>query len=386
MNRFDFSKIKDKAKELFSSEVKVSKSIQDEIKIYNERFPKWLEPLHKINMNNGESEGNIGEFSESEISGDSYEEQAWSFFVGKGFTKKCTAGIMGNLQQESGINPTVIQGGGRGPGTGLVQWGDSMDGGRWNSLERWAKSEGKDKWDMHTQLNYLWIEMTNGSHDSYWRRAGSAIGVDLSGSKEVPVKKFGAINNIEKAMIAFELTIERAGKKHNQTRLKYANNFYEKYKDWSPGASGTSSGSFQKPHRNANYTVTSPFGYRIHPIKKTKKLHSGIDVSSGKHTPLYTVAAGKVVQSTFMAGGWGNYVVVNHGVIGKKEVFSLYAHMNKPSILKIGQTISGSTQVGIEGTTGSSTGIHLHLEIREGTPGQSWSSGKPVDPKNYINF
>lgn len=387
MSRFDFGQIRDKAKELFSSEMEISRGIQDEVKRYNERYPKWMEPLDKMVMEGG---GNIGEFSEGQMTGDTYEEQAWSYFLGKGFNKKAIAGVMGNLQQESGINPTTIQGNGRGPGTGLVQWGDSMDGGRWNALEKWAKAEGKDKWDMQTQLDYLWLEMTNGSHDAYWRRAGTAVGIDLSGSKEEPVKKFGAINNIEKAMIAFELTIERAGKKHNETRLKYANNFYEKYKNWDPSMVTTSSASrkYLPPHRDQWYTVTSEFGGRHDPHTGKWAGHGGIDVSSGANTPLYTAAAGKVEykETNYGSNSWGNYVVINHGKSGNKTIYTLYAHMKDPSPLSIGQMIGDNTQVGVEGTTGKSTGNHLHLEFIEAKSGQTWGNGEKVNPRNYISF
>lgn len=387
LSRFDFGQIRDKAKELFSSEVEISRGIQDEVKRYNERYPKWMEPLHKMVM---EGRGNIGEFSEGQMTGDTYEEQAWSYFLGKGFNKKAIAGVMGNLQQESGINPTTIQGNGKGPGTGLVQWGDGMDGGRWNALEKWAKAEGKDKWDMQTQLDYLWLEMTNGSHDTYWRRAGEAVGIDLSGTKEEPVKKFGAIDNIEKAMIAFELTIERAGIKHNETRIKYAKGFYEKYKDWDPNmvTVSSSSGKFLPPHRDEWYSVTSEFGWRIHPIHGTKRLHGGIDLSSGKNTQLYTAGAGKVEHKETNYGntGWGNYIVINHGKVGNKTLYSLYAHMKDPSPLSVGQTIGDNTKIGFEGTTGSSTGNHLHLEFIEAKSGQTWGNGEKVNARNYITF
>lgn len=387
MALFDWSGFRDVARGQYQEEFENSKSLQDEVKVFNERFPKALEPLHelieKINAASG-SGGELGEFSNGTVAGDTYEEQAWSYFLGKGFEKKCIAGIMGNFEQESGIDPTTIQGGGKGPGTGLIQWGDSMDGGRWNALEKWAQEQGRDQWDMVTQLDYLWIEMTNGSHDTYWHRAGQKVGHDLSGSGEAPVKKFGAIDHIEDSMKIFELTIERAGHKAYGTRLGYANNFYEKYKDWDPSMSSGGDGSFSVPHKT-DYTVTSEYGYRTHPIDGNRKLHAGIDVSTGKNTPIYPIANGSVVVNKSHSG-WGNYLVVDHGVIKDKQMFSLYAHLVNKASAGVGQSVTTDTEIGREGTTGSSTAIHLHLEVSEMSPGSSWSSGSTVDPRNHITF
>ena len=102
-------------------------------------------------------------------------------------------------------------------------------------------------------------------------------------------------------------------------------------------------------------------------------------------TPIYPVANGKVVVNK-LGSSAGYNVVIDHGVVNGKQVFSRYMHMNKKSSLKVGQTVTVNTQIGEEGSTGDSTGYHLHLEITELAAGSSYSYGSHVDPKNYIEF
>ena len=382
MVRFDLSSFRFMVKEEYNNEVKTSKSIQDEVKKYNERFPSWLEPLYKIGASTGSDSISIGEFSEGMIVGDTDKEKIWSFFLGKNFNKKAIAGIIGNIGQETGgsYDPKHIQEGGKGPGTGLIQWGDKLDGGRWNLLEDWASKEGKDKWATETQMEWLWIEMNQQYHLNLFSRNLKKFNYSTGSDT---LEAFGKVDDIEDAMMIFELTIERAGIKHYPRRLKYAQDAYDELKDWSPNMS-TSNGVFVEPYKT-NYKENSQFGYRIHPIHKVRRLHAGIDLAAGMRTPIYPVANGKVVVNK-LGSSAGYNVVIDHGVVNGKQVFSRYMHMNKKSSLKVGQTVTVNTQIGEEGSTGDSTGSHLHLEITELPAGSKYSSGNHVDPKNYITF
>lgn len=108
---------------------------------------------------------------------------------------------------------------------------------------------------------------------------------------------------------------------------------------------------------------------RKHPLTGKSKLHSGIDIAGGG--PIVAARAGKVVQATY-SGGFGYTVLIDHG----DGYSSRYAHM-KPSLsVAPGQTVSQGQQLGIMGTTGTSTGVHLHFEILKG--------GSTVDPLPYI--
>ena len=117
------------------------------------------------------------------------------------------------------------------------------------------------------------------------------------------------------------------------------------------------------------WKVTSPFGWRVHPIKKTKKHHNGVDIwQGGATTYLEACFDGKVVgvsTSTDPAGA-GNKVVVQSTVMGKKITWT-YFHMVAGSIkVKVGQKIEAGTIVGKMGDTGFATGKHVHWEIWKG--------------------
>lgn len=148
-------------------------------------------------------------------------------------------------------------------------------------------------------------------------------------------------------------------------------------------------GLFQNPFAGKPYTKTSNYGMRIHPIRKTPKLHSGTDLvaAAGAGAPIHAIGDGEVVISKFDSG-WGNYVVIDHGIIpeidGSKNTFSLYAHMQTGSVkVSAGQKVVKGQQVGGMGTTGSSTGDHLHLEMHVGT---SFSNRQSFDPAMVFDF
>lgn len=106
------------------------------------------------------------------------------------------------------------------------------------------------------------------------------------------------------------------------------------------------------------YTITSMYGGRIHPITGKPSNHTGTDVAAPRNTPIKSARGGVVTISTYN-NSYGNYVVVDHG----GGVATLYAHMNSRAV-KEGQVVSQGQLLGYVGTTGSSTGYHLHFELR----------------------
>ncbi|MCK5822723.1 MAG: M23 family metallopeptidase [Bacteroidales bacterium] len=114
----------------------------------------------------------------------------------------------------------------------------------------------------------------------------------------------------------------------------------------------------------------SGFGYRIHPIYKTRKMHTGIDLTAPTGTKIYATGDGKVIKSGISKGGYGKRVIINHN-FGYKTV---YAHLNK-IVVRAGQKINRGELIGFVGSTGVSTAPHLHYEVRR--------NNKPVNPVNY---
>jgi hypothetical protein len=116
-----------------------------------------------------------------------------------------------------------------------------------------------------------------------------------------------------------------------------------------------------------DWKVTSLMGWRVHPIKKVKKHHNGTDIVS-KHEPCWIEAPydGTVINVGNNPNGFGNSVTIAHSINGVRYV-TLYAHMKNGSIkVKKGQAITAGTPLGKMGTTGMSTGKHLHWELQKG--------------------
>lgn len=107
--------------------------------------------------------------------------------------------------------------------------------------------------------------------------------------------------------------------------------------------------------------ISSSFGWRVHPISGGWTFHSGTDIAAGCGTPIYAGASG-VVTYAGSNGGYGNYVEIDHG-----GVSTGYAHTQWGAILvSVGQPVAAGQQISSVGTTGNSTGCHLHLELRRG--------------------
>ena len=116
--------------------------------------------------------------------------------------------------------------------------------------------------------------------------------------------------------------------------------------------------------------MTSRYGYRTHPIYGDRRLHAGIDIGSGSGAPVVAAAAGTVILSYF-SESYGNLIVIDHGVLGGRQVTSAYAHQSQ-RVAQEGDAVSAGELIGRVGSTGNSTGPHLHFEVRE--------DGEPVDP------
>ena len=121
----------------------------------------------------------------------------------------------------------------------------------------------------------------------------------------------------------------------------------------------------------SGWKLTSPFGMRTHPILKTQRMHNGIDMACAQGTPIYATRAGKVTQASYQAGGAGNYVSINH----LDGFSSIYMHMTH-YVVSVGQTVSAGQLIGYVGSTGLSTGPHLHFGISY--------AGTYVNPLAYV--
>jgi len=126
-----------------------------------------------------------------------------------------------------------------------------------------------------------------------------------------------------------------------------------------------------QPVSNKNLSrMASGYGYRIHPIYKTRKMHSGMDFSAKTGTPIYATGDGKISKVRRSRRGYGNHVIIDHG-FGYK---TLYAHMKKYAV-KRGQKVKRGEVIGYVGSTGTSVAPHLHYEVHK--------DGRKINPVNF---
>ncbi|WP_288658626.1 phage tail tip lysozyme [uncultured Enterococcus sp.] len=295
----------------------------------------------------------------------------WTILKARGYSEYAAAGILGNIQGEVGasMNPDTEQLGG--PAYGIVQWDGSayplVGSPTWNGREyvqRLMNTAGiqEDYRSIEAQVKLLDWCMFNGQ----W----------LGKVNPTTVSGFKSINDAKSAAYAFEMNFERPASAHPE-RQNYAQSWYNKLHGLtSPEPGGNFICPIQKP-----VTVTSECGWRTSPINGGQEFHNGIDLVNGNpNTPVFAALDGEVVQAGANYYDWyGNYVVIKHNN-GK---WTGYAHLSRIDV-SVGQKVQKGAQIGLMGTTGPSTGEHLHFQIMK----NYWP--QPVvdfeNPRNYIQF
>lgn len=295
----------------------------------------------------------------------------WTMLKARDYSEYAAAGILGNIQGEVGasMNPDTEQLGG--PAYGIVQWDGSayplVGSPTWNGREyvqRLMNTAGiqEDYRSIEAQVKLLDWCMFNGQ----W----------LGKVNPTTVSGFKSINDAKSAAYAFEMNFERPASAHPE-RQNYAQSWYNKLHGLtSPEPGGNFICPIQKP-----VTVTSECGWRTSPINGGQEFHNGIDLVNGNpNTPVFAALDGEVVQAGANYYDWyGNYVVIKHNN-GK---WTGYAHLSRIDV-SVGQKVQKGAQIGLMGTTGPSTGEHLHFQIMK----NYWP--QPVvdfeNPRNYIQF
>lgn len=126
--------------------------------------------------------------------------------------------------------------------------------------------------------------------------------------------------------------------------------------------------------------ITSPFGMRMHPIDHVRKMHNGIDISTHKDNLLATENNGKVIKTGFDSKGGGNFVKVEYNRPDGNKTITTYCHLSQIDV-KVGDTVNAGQKIGVSGSTGKSTGDHLHFAIDQVA---SDGSSRKVDPASYL--
>lgn len=153
------------------------------------------------------------------------------------------------------------------------------------------------------------------------------------------------------------------------TNIERANRLLEQMEQLNLYRMAAEGAPFANPLKSS-YRLSSPFGYRRHPVTGGRRMHNGLDMAAGKGTDIFSTADGIVTFAGWHAG-YGNYVTIQH----EFGIETRYGHMSRIRVKK-GQRVSRGQQIGDMGSTGQSTGTHLHYEVRV--------NEKPVNPMNYI--
>ncbi|WP_372645891.1 M23/M56 family metallopeptidase [Ancylomarina sp.] len=139
----------------------------------------------------------------------------------------------------------------------------------------------------------------------------------------------------------------------------------------------TSKAIFSSPIKPAEKVwISSPYGYRMHPIKKKKLYHAAVDIAAPKGTPIYAIADGlvKKLQANHVEGkAYGRFIIIQH----EGNIASLYSQMDAYSV-ELGEKVHKGDVIGFVGTSGVSTGPHLHFEIKK--------NGENINPADLIDF
>ncbi len=158
-------------------------------------------------------------------------------------------------------------------------------------------------------------------------------------------------------------------KSRNATEKDYQAGIRAQYGSGSSLGAGQIKNGWAVP---ANGYISSPYGYRVHPISGAVRFHAGTDIANAAGTPIYAAASG-VVEYAGWNGGYGYYVRINHG----NGLTTAYGHIQSGGILvRMGQEVTVGQNIARMGTTGSSTGNHLHFEVRQ--------NGATTNPVAYL--
>lgn len=292
--------------------------------------------------------------------------QVWAMALSAGFTQQAAAALLGNAQGESDANPTADEGNGApGFGYGLFQWTDSTgaNSGRIYMINLMTQANITDNPDTITaQFKLLMWHAPNGQ----WI---------ATNAYPYTWNQFMTLTDIATATTAFEKNFERPLNDHPE-RIGWATDWFNRFKDLkAPQPQG-----YVVPIANP-VTVTSEFGWRTSPINGSQEFHNGIDLVNGNpNTPIFVSKEGTVVTAGAQYFDWyGNYVVIRHS----DGIYTGYAHLSRVDV-SAGQTVTAGQQIGLMGTTGPSTGEHLHFQFMdEFYPS---SNAHFLEPRNFINF
>lgn len=287
-----------------------------------------------------------------------------SSLLGKGWTKNAIAGILGNMQSESTINPGIWQSldeGNMNMGFGLVQWTPA------SKYINWANGRKLPYREMDSNLARIQYEVDN---NIQWINS-----LDPKGRTFKQFTKSSDSAN-DLAMV-FIKAYERPADPNQPNRGTQAEH-------WFSTLSGDGSGGGGKPvfPTTAGLEITTHYGWRTHPITGEQDFHAAIDIGGGGvNHPIYATQDGTIIDNYLQDGG-GWCIRIQH--VGDPYL-SQYLHLAEQSPITVGSSVTKGQEIATMGTTGNSTGIHLDFAIGKSNAGWFTEEGT-IDPELYLNM
>lgn len=275
----------------------------------------------------------------------------WSYFKAREWTEESIAGMLGNMQSESGIVADIDEVGGGG-GYGLVQWTPK------SKLVDWCNARGLDYRTIDSQCQRIQWEMEN---EQQWI---------ATNSYPYSFKTFTSKKDISECAYAFITNYERPLNPNQPIRATQAKYWYDRLHGLTGG------GDWMNPV-HSSYVVTQEWDVIG---AETTVIHGGIDLASmppGTKPPIYAAKAGVVIITGSNPSFEGNFLMLDH----LDGYYTYYGHLDSINV-KQGDKVTTSSILGIMGMTGTATGVHLHFEVRKG--GQS--SNFRINPRDVIKF
>ena len=295
-------------------------------------------------------------------------------FSGSEWSKEAVSALAGNMRHESSVNPNMYEYGKDWAddwGFGLVQWTPRSK--YWN----WAEANGLPPREGDSQLARIDYEVDNNIQwvaNGHANRYGYADKYDFSFSAFRTNAQSLTVEQLTEAfMWNYEGPAYSAGTGSLSERQAFARKVFNTI-DFAGGAGGV------KPALpvNEGTPTTDTYGPRIDPISGEQAFHAGLDYAGNTNDPIYATMSGTVMVAEFNNGGLGNVIWIKHD---NDNYFSAYAHLETFNV-SAGDKVTKGQRIGGMGTTGYSTGVHLHFVIATVLWGNK--ADTTIDPEVYL--
>lgn len=287
-------------------------------------------------------------------------------FSGTDWAKESVAALVGNMRHESSVNPNMYEFGydwADDRGYGLVQWTPRSKYWDWAVANGLTPENGDSQLariDYEADNNIQWIATPDAYNLSFDEFRTNAQGLN--------------VNQLTAAFTwGYERPLQSAGEASMPERQAFAQKVMTEISF--EGGTGTKPALPVK----AGTPTTDTYGPRIDPISGEQSFHAGLDYAGETNDPIYATMTGKVEYAGFNNGGLGNVVWVKHS---DDKYYSAYAHLESFNV-SAGDTVTKGQQIGGMGTTGYSTGVHLHFVIATTLWGNNASN--TIDPQVYLD-